>query len=95
MFMPLLYMFTDSYYYGNVSYFFQSLLMMLPYTIAFIAGLILSIYTLIKSRKIARSYSDLIFTNSSTSKLTMFCFNCGNKRSEGGRFCRQCGQELR
>jgi len=95
MFIPLLFMFTSPYYYGNISYFYQSLLMMLPYSIAFIIGLILSIYTLIKSRKIAKSYSELISTNSSKSRITMFCPNCGNKRSEEEKFCKQCGQELR
>ncbi len=95
MFMPLLYMLTIPYYYGNTSYFFQSLLMMAPYYIAFIAGLILSIYTLIKSRKIAKSYSELISTNSSKSRITTFCPNCGNKRSEEEKFCKQCGQEVK
>lgn len=95
MLMPLLYMFTVPYYYGGSNYFFQSLLMMAPYYIAFITGLILSIYTLVKSRKIAKSYSELISTNSSKSKITMFCPNCGNKRSEEEKFCKQCGQELR
>ena len=95
MLMPLFYMLTSPYYYGNLSYFFQSLIMMLPYSIAFIIGLILSIYTLIKSRKIAKSYSEFISTNSSISKVTTFCPNCGNKRSEEEKFCNQCGQELR
>ena len=95
MLMPLLYMLASPYYYGNLSYLFQSLIMMLPYSIAFIIGLILSIYTLIKSRKIAKSYSEFISTNSSISKVTTFCPNCGNKKSEEEKFCNQCGQELR
>jgi len=95
MLMPLLYMFTSPFYYGNPSYFFQSLIMMSPYYIAFITGLILSIYTLIKTRKIAKSYSELISSNSPKSRITMFCPNCGNKRSEEEKFCKQCGQELR
>lgn len=95
MFMPLLYMLTIPYYYGNTSYFFQTLLMMAPYYIAFIAGLILSIYTLIKSRKIAKSYSELISTNRAKSRITTFCPNCGSKRSEEEKFCKQCGQEVK
>jgi len=95
MLMPLLLMFTSPYYYGNLSYFLQSLIMMLPYSIAFFIGLILSIYTLIKSRKIAKSYSEFISSNSSISKGTMFCPNCGNKRSGEEKYCKQCGQELR
>ena len=95
MFLPLLFMFTNPYYYGDIRYFFQSLLMMSPYYIAMIAGLILSIYSLIKSRRIAKSYSEIISTNSSKSRITMFCSNCGNKRSEEEKFCKQCGQELR
>ena len=95
MLTPLLYMFTSPYYYGNLSYFFQSLLMLSPYFIACITGLILSIYTLSKSRKIAKSYSELISTNSLKSRITMFCPNCGNKRSEEEKFCKQCCQELR
>lgn len=95
MLMPLLLMFTNPYYYGGSSYFFQSLLMMAPYYIACITGLILSIYTLIKSRKIAKSYSELISMNRFKSRITTFCPNCGNKRSEEEKFCKQCGHELR
>ncbi len=95
MLMPLFYMLASPYYYGNLSYFFQSLIIMLPYSIAFFIGLVLSIYTLIKSRKIAKSYSELISINSPKSRITMFCPNCGNKRREEEKFCKQCGQELR
>ena len=95
MFLPMILMFTNPYYYGDLRYFFQTLLMMSPYLIALVIGLILSVYTLIRSRKIAKSYSELISTNSSKSRITMFCPNCGNKRSEEEKFCKQCGQELK
>ncbi len=95
MLMPMLYMFAIPYYPGNISYFFQSLLMMSPIYIACIIGLILCIYTLRKSRKIAKSYSEKMFSNSPKSKMSMFCPNCGNKRREEEKFCKQCGQELR
>ncbi|HDZ18473.1 MAG TPA: zinc-ribbon domain-containing protein, partial [archaeon] len=29
------------------------------------------------------------------SKITMFCPNCGNQRSEEEKFCKQCGQEVK
>ncbi|KKN06371.1 hypothetical protein LCGC14_1077970 [marine sediment metagenome] len=93
MFIPLIYMFTSPY--GGIGYLWQSLFMLAPYYIAFLVGLILSIYSLIRSRKIARSYSGLMSTNSFKSKITMFCPNCGNQRSEEEKFCKQCGQEVK
>ncbi|MHA2181489.1 MAG: zinc ribbon domain-containing protein [Promethearchaeota archaeon] len=95
MFLPLILMFTNPYYGGDLRYFFQTFLMMFPYLLALTIGLILSIYTLIRSRKIAKSYSEFISTNSFKSRTTMFCPNCGNKRIEEEKFCKQCGQELR
>ncbi|MHA1985353.1 MAG: zinc ribbon domain-containing protein [Promethearchaeota archaeon] len=95
MLMPLLYMFTSPYFYGDIRVFLQSILMMLPYLTAFIIGLILSIYTFRKSRRIAKSYSELMSAYNFKPNATMYCPNCGNKRSEKERFCKQCGQELR
>jgi len=95
MLMPLLYMFSSPYFYGDIRYFFQTFLMMLPYLTAFIIGLILSIYTFRKSRRIAKSYSELMSANNLKPSATMYCPNCGNKRSEEEKFCKQCGQELR
>ena len=54
MFTPLLFIFMGPYYAGSLIYFFQTMLMMAPYIIACLIGLILSIYTLRRSRKIAR-----------------------------------------
>ena len=95
IFMPLFLMYSNPYYYGDPQYFFQSLLMMSPYFFVMIVGLSLSVYTLIKCRKIAKSYSEVIFTNSSQSRIATFCSNCGNIRSEEEKFCKQCGQEFR
>ena len=93
--MPLFYMFTNPYYFVDLRFFLQTFLMMLPYLTACIIGLILSVYTFRKSRKIAKAYSELMSINNFESKITMYCPNCGNKRHEKEKFCTQCGQELR
>lgn len=95
IFIPLFIMYASPYSYGDLSYFFQSLLFMSPYLIGLSVGLILSVYTLFKSRKIAKSYSEFISTNISKQASTLFCPNCGNKRIAEEIFCSQCGQEFR
>ena len=92
IFMPLFLTYSNPY---DLQFFFQIFLMMLPYFFVMIAGLSLSVYTLIKCRKIAKSYSEVIFTNTSKSRIATFCSNCGNIRSEEEKFCKQCGQEFR
>ncbi|MHA2037846.1 MAG: zinc ribbon domain-containing protein [Promethearchaeota archaeon] len=94
MFTPLLIM-VSAPYYGDMSYFFQTLLIMSPYYVGISIGLILSVYTLIKSRKIAKTYSQIMPTNISKTASANFCPNCGNKRSVKEMFCNQCGQEFR
>ncbi|MBY8984601.1 MAG: zinc ribbon domain-containing protein [Candidatus Lokiarchaeota archaeon] len=94
LFMPLVSMFLSPYYAEELQYYFQIMLMNLPYLVVMIAGFAISVYTLIKCRKIAQSYSEVIFTNTSKSRIATFCSNCGNIRSEEEKFCKQCGQEF-
>ncbi len=71
-----------------------SLLYMLPYLCILIIILIIIIYSLVRSRKIAMFYSEVIDTKKSESRVLSFCPNCGNKRMGEEKFCRICGEEL-
>ncbi|MHA2006148.1 MAG: hypothetical protein ACXABO_01485 [Promethearchaeota archaeon] len=96
--MQLLYSLTFYFtnpYYDDLSYFWDSLLSMLPIYIPFFAGLILCIHTLLRSRNIAKSYDDVIFRTNSKSRAMRFCPNCGFKPSGYDKFCNNCGQELK
>ena len=72
-----------------------TLIYMLPILLILISFLNISIYSLVKSRRIARSYSDLINLQNKESRPLMFCPNCGNKRFGMEKFCRMCGEELK
>ncbi len=72
-----------------------SLLHMLPYLCILIIILIIIIYSLVRSRKIAMFYSEVIETQKSESRVLSFCPNCGNKRMGEEKFCRICGEELK
>ena len=85
----------DPYDYMDLDYFFRMLISMIPYYTLNIVLLTLCIYSLIRSRKIAKYYSDLMFNQVQESKIGFFCPNCGNKKIGAEKFCRICGQELR
>jgi len=68
---------------------------MLPYLCILITILIITIYSLIKSRKIAIFYSEVIDTQKSESRVLSFCSNCGNKKMGEEKFCKICGEELK
>lgn len=72
-----------------------TLMYMLPYLLILIVFLNICIYSLAKSRRIARFYSDVIDPQNAESRPLMFCPNCGNKKVGLEKFCRICGEELK
>ena len=85
----------DPYDYMDLDYIFRMLITMIPYYGISIVLLILCIYSLIRSRKIAKYYSELMTNQIQESKSIMFCPNCGSKRIGAEKSCKSCGQELR
>ncbi len=94
-FYPYISMFLFSPYYYNFEYFISMLIIMLPFILVIVAFLIICIYSLIRSRKIAKFYSEVLVTKNFKSTTTIFCPNCGNKRIKAENFCKTCGQELK
>lgn len=85
----------DPYDYMDLDYIFRMLITMIPYYGISIVLLILCIYSLIRSRKIAKYYSELMTNQIQESKSIKFCPNCGSKRIGAEKSCKSCGQELR
>jgi len=82
--------------YEDLDWWIQySLMYMLPYLCVMISFLVISIYSLSRSRRVAKSYSDIIEPQRSESKPLKFCPNCGNERTAIEKFCRACGEEFR
>ncbi|MFX1378280.1 MAG: zinc ribbon domain-containing protein [Promethearchaeota archaeon] len=82
-------------YGGFESWILYSLMYMLPYLIILLIVFSFTIYTLVKSRKIAIFYSGVMGTQKSEVRLLSFCPNCGNKRTSIEKFCRICGEEFK
>ncbi len=98
--VPFLFSFVSSLrqsiMYGEIGFWIEyTLLYMGPYFAVLIVFLIISIYSLSKSRKIAQFYSDVIEPQGTESKSLLFCPNCGNKRTAIEKFCRICGEALK
>ncbi len=85
----------EPYYDNNPDAIIQVLINMIPYYTFFIVLLILCIYSLIRSRRIAKFYSERLFNQVQKSNTGMFCPNCGNRRVETEKFCTKCGEALR
>ncbi|MFX0003375.1 MAG: zinc ribbon domain-containing protein [Candidatus Hodarchaeota archaeon] len=82
--------------YGDLEWWIQySLMYILPYLVILTIFLIITIYSLVKSREVARSYSDMIEPQVTESRALMFCPNCGNKRTAIEKFCSVCGEQLK
>ncbi len=82
---------TSSYY--DADYSIGMIITMLPVYMILIVFLIICIYSLITSRRIAKFYSESMFTRDSEATIPLFCSNCGNKMIGAEKFCKICGQE--
>ncbi len=67
----------------------------LPYLCIMGVFLAISIYSLSNSRRVAKSYSDVIEPQNNEPRTLMFCPNCGKKRTAIEKFCRACGDEFK
>lgn len=72
----------------------DALLNLLPNNAIFIIFLIICIYSLIKSRRIVKFYSEFESTKNLESNVPLFCSNCGNKMIGTENYCITCGQKL-
>jgi predicted RNA-binding Zn-ribbon protein involved in translation (DUF1610 family) len=80
--------------YDEFDWWIESLAYNLPYMGLIITFLIISIYSLSISRRVAKSYSDIIEPHKAEPRLLKFCPNCGNERIGIDKFCRTCGEEF-
>jgi hypothetical protein len=97
--LPLITSFTMSLrsaiIYDEFEWWIESLLFIIPYLGVLFTFLVLSIYSLVKSRKVAKSYSEVIEAQNTELKPLLFCPNCGNKRTALEKFCRVCGEQFK
>ena len=84
-----------SYDHLNLDYYVGLLISMGPYYTLCIVLLILCIYSLIRTRRIAKYYSEMMDSQIKGSEVGLFCPNCGNRSIGAEKFCRKCGEELR
>lgn len=73
----------------------DALLNFLPTNAIPIIFLIICIYSLIKSRRIVKFYSEFESTKNLESNIPLFCSNCGNKMIGTENYCITCGQKLK
>lgn len=66
-----------------------------PYMCIMLFFLAITLHSLLKSRRVAQSYSDTIEPQNNEPRTLMYCPNCGNKRTVIEKFCRACGEEFR
>ncbi len=95
----------DPYYYYPDDYFMiQMIFGMLPYMFIFSVTFFLSLYSLIRCRKIAKYYSTLIdpllepkpiprYTEVRPNSIAQFCSNCGELMRGHEKFCTNCGHQ--
>ena len=111
LFMTMLYpiimnvIYYDPYYYPPDDYYMMMMLFsMLPYMFVFCGVFVLSLYSLIRSRKIAKYYSTSIdpvleqkpkssYTEVPPKSIAQFCSNCGEMKKSHERFCTNCGHQ--
>jgi len=95
----------DPYYDQDDYYIIFMIISMLPFIVVICGTLLLSLYSLIRCRKIAKYYSPLIDPvlepkpKSSDIKvrpnsIAQFCSNCGKMKEGLEKFCTKCGHPV-
>jgi hypothetical protein len=95
----------DPYYESDDSYIIIMIFSMLPFILVVCGIFLLSLYSLIRCRKIAKHYSPLIdpvlepktnslYTEVAPNPIAQFCPNCGKIKKGHEKFCTNCGQYL-
>jgi hypothetical protein len=95
----------DPYFEPDDYYIIMMIFSMLPYIIVACGIFLLSFYSLIRCRKIAKHYSPLIdpvlepkpnsrYTEVTPNPIAQFCPNCGKIKKGHEKFCTNCGQYL-
>ena len=98
------FMYYDPYYYPDDYFYIRMFFSMLPYLIIFCGIFLLSLYSLIRCRKIAKYYSPLIdpvidakpiprVTEVRSNSVAQFCSNCGEMKKGYEKFCTNCGHQ--
>ena len=90
-----IYMIINSISWGEAEYIMSSLFYTLPYFVIFICFSICCIYSLLRSRKIAKYHTDIIVPRNIESRGPLFCPNCGNRRIGIEKFCKSCGEAFK
>jgi hypothetical protein len=91
------FMYYDPLYYPD-NYILQTLISMLPYLILVLSIFLLSCYSAVRCRKIAKyhSYNMLNQPQAVNAPQSMnapqYCPNCGHLRVMGHKFCQNCGE---
>lgn len=69
---------------------------MLPYMLILSMIFLLSLYSLIRCRKIAKYYSPLIdpVLEVRPNSIAQFCANCGEMKKGHEKFCTNCGHQI-
>ena len=94
----------DPYYYPDDYYIIMMIFSMLPYMFVLCGVFVLSLYSLIRCRKIAKYYSPLIdpvlepkpkssYTDLRPNSIAQFCSNCGEMNKGHKKFCTNCGYQ--
>ena len=108
MLLPIImnFIYYDPYYYPDDDYFiFTMIFSMFPYLIVFGVLFVLSLYSLIRCKKIAKYYSPLIdpgieqkpkssYTEVPPKSIAQFCSNCGEMKKGLEKFCTNCGHQI-
>jgi len=95
----------EPYYYPDDYFIIQMIYGVLPYTLIFSVTFFLSLYSLIRCRKIAKYYSTLIdpllepkpiprYTEVKPNSIAKFCSNCGEMNKGHEKFCTNCGHQV-
>ncbi len=93
------------YYYPDESYMMMMIFSMLPFMFVSCGIFLLSLYSLIRCRKIAKYYSPLIdpvlepktnsrYTEVTSKPIAQFCPNCGKIKKGKEKFCPNCGHQV-